>query len=60
MICSLRYNDPVMTEMLEATRDQLLIKGNQWGDAFWSVSTKTGKGENHLGSILMKKRGTIK
>ena len=29
-----------------------LIEGNHWGDVFWGVCK--GKGENHLGKILMK------
>ena len=31
-----------------------LIEGNHWGDVFWGVCK--GKGENHLGKILMKIR----
>ena len=31
-----------------------LIEGNHWGDVFWGVCK--GRGENHLGKILMKIR----
>ena len=34
----------------------LIEEGNHWGDTFWGVDLKTGKGENHLGKILMKIR----
>jgi ribA/ribD-fused uncharacterized protein len=44
---------------LEATSGALLIEGNDWGDKFWGVDLKTGKGENHLGVILMTVRSTL-
>ena len=31
-------------------------EGNLWGDVFWGVDLKTGKGENNLGKIIMKIR----
>lgn len=40
--------------LLVATGDQEIIEGNDWGDVFWGVCR--GKGENHLGKILMKVR----
>lgn len=36
------------------TGDMYLEETNAWGDTFWGVSK--GKGENHLGKILMKIR----
>lgn len=33
-----------------------LVEGNSFGDTFWGVDARTGKGENHLGKILMKVR----
>ena len=46
--------------MLLGTGDALLKEGNAWGDTFWGVSHKTGKGENHLGKILMQVREELK
>lgn len=39
---------------LDATAPRELIEGNWWGDTFWGVCR--GKGENHLGKLLMKIR----
>lgn len=36
------------------TGDAELIEGNTWGDTFWGVCK--GKGENHLGRVLMRVR----
>lgn len=43
-----------LTEKLLETGDHELIEGNAWGDQFWGVYR--GKGENHLGKILMQVR----
>jgi ribA/ribD-fused uncharacterized protein len=42
--------------MLMATGDQELIEWNDWGDTYWGKDIRTGKGENHLGRLLMKLR----
>jgi ribA/ribD-fused uncharacterized protein len=39
---------------LLATGDAELVEGNDWNDRFWGVCR--GKGENHLGRLLMKIR----
>ena len=36
------------------TGDEKLVEGNWWRDTFWGVCN--GKGENHLGKILMEVR----
>lgn len=46
--------------MLINTKDAMLIEGNNWGDVFWGVDSKTGEGFNHLGKLLMKIRDNIK
>ena len=46
-----------LAQKLLATGDQELIEGNWWGDTFWGVCR--GKGENHLGKILMEQRRKI-
>lgn len=42
--------------LLKATGNVLIQEGNCWGDAFWGVDLKTGRGENHLGKIIMEIR----
>ena len=49
---------PHLIEMLLQTGDEKLVEGNKWGDRFWGVCK--GKGENHLGKILMKIRDAYK
>lgn len=44
---------PLWTQLL-ATSPAELIEGNTWGDIFWGVCQ--GKGQNHLGKLLMKIR----
>lgn len=43
---------------LFATKDAILIEGNNWNDTYWGVCN--GKGENHLGIILMGIRDDLK
>lgn len=43
-----------LAERLLATGSQALVEGNRWGDTFWGVCR--GKGENHLGRLLMHRR----
>ena len=47
--------DPELRAKLLATGDAELVEGNAWGDTFWGVD-QSGKGENHLGKILMETR----
>ena len=39
---------------LHMTKPDELVEGNWWGDTFWGVCK--GKGENHLGKLLMEIR----
>lgn len=50
---------PELAARLVSTGDRLLIEGNNWRDRFWGVDSRTGKGENHLGQILMKIRAEL-
>jgi ribA/ribD-fused uncharacterized protein len=43
-----------LSERLLKTGSEQLIEGNYWNDYFWGVCR--GKGENHLGNLLMKVR----
>jgi len=57
-ITRLKYQDPVLQQLLLDTGDQEIIEGNTWGDTFWGVCD--GVGENHLGKIIMKIRKELK
>ena len=43
---------------LLATGDAKIVEGNTWGDTFWGVCR--GKGENHLGRLLMARREELR
>lgn len=49
-----KFNDPHLRVKLLATGDAELVEGNCWGDTYWGVCN--GRGENHLGRLLMKIR----
>lgn len=48
-----------LKQQLLATGDAELEEGNTWNDTFWGVHLKNGKGQNHLGKILMKVRAEL-
>lgn len=48
--------NPDLAARLIATGTMPLEEGNSFGDTFWGVDVRTGKGENHLGKILMMVR----
>lgn len=45
---------PSLKAKLIDTSDAILIEGNHWNDTYWGVCR--GRGENHLGKLLMKIR----
>ena len=51
--------NPDLLKKLIDTGDLELVEGNAWHDTYWGVDLKTGKGENHLGRILMKVRAEL-
>jgi len=55
----LKFQDPELRAQLKATGDQELQEGNNWNDTVWGINNKTGKGQNHLGRLLMKIRAEI-
>ena len=55
-----KFQDKELRKKLLATEDNVLEEGNTWGDTFWGVNSKTGKGKNHLGKLLMKIRDDLK
>lgn len=52
-----KFKEETLSELLLSTGDQELIEGNYWKDFYWGVCN--GKGENHLGKILMTVRKEI-
>lgn len=57
-VLNIKFQDPELRQKLIDTGDLELIEGNTWGDTFWGVYN--GKGENHLGKILMKIRKQLR
>ncbi len=47
-----------LAQCLLNTEDAMLTEGNYWGDRFWGVYE--GKGENHLGKLLMMIRKDLR
>lgn len=58
-ICLAKFsqNEELKTKLLE-TEDRHLEEGNTWGDKIWG--TVNGKGQNHLGKILMRVREELR
>lgn len=56
-LLTLKFQNPQLRKALLDTGDAQLIEGNKWNDTFWGVCN--GKGENHLGHILMEVRADI-
>ncbi len=46
------YNSELHGKLIE-TEDLVLVESNTWGDTFWGVNSRTGKGSNMLGNLLM-------
>jgi len=51
--------EPYKTQLLE-TGSEYIQEGNNWGDSYWGVDLKTGKGENKLGVLIMDIRSDIR
>jgi len=49
-----KFSNPELRKKLVETGNAELVEGNDWGDVFFGVCR--GKGENHLGRLLMKIR----
>ena len=45
-------NSELMAKLLD-TGQARLVEGNDWGDSFFGVDAETGRGQNHLGELLM-------
>lgn len=58
-ILAAKFSPPSpLAQPLLATGSRLLVEGNDWGDSFWG--TVEGRGENHLGRLLMEIRTVIR
>ena len=53
----IKFSKPDLQKRLLATGDAELIEGNTWNDCYWGVCR--GRGENHLGKLLMKIRNEM-
>lgn len=51
--------EPFKTKLIQ-TDNKYIEEGNWWGDEFWGVSFKSGKGDNNLGRMIMLIRRLIK
>ena len=52
--------NPNLRGKLLSTDELLIQEGNYWGDTYWGVCLKTGKGDNHLGKLLMRIREEVR
>lgn len=53
-----KFDNPQYRHLLLATGNRELIEGNTWNDTYWGVCK--GRGENHLGRILMRVRADLR
>lgn len=53
-----KFKNDRLSELLLSTGDEELIEGNFWNDTYWGVCN--GKGQNHLGKILMEVRNELR
>lgn len=59
MLLVQKFNQPEFKELLLSTGKRELIEGNYWHDNIWgecSCPKHKGKGQNHLGKLLMQIR----
>ena len=52
-------DDNTLTQKLIATYPKEIQEGNLWHDTFWGINLRTGKGQNHLGKLIMRIREDI-
>ncbi len=57
-LVNLKFQDTNFRKMLFDTGSKHLEERNSWGDVYWGTD-ETGRGENHLGKILMNIRAKI-
>lgn len=57
---SIKFAQEPFRSKLLSTGDELIQEGNNWGDKYWGVCLKTGKGKNALGKLLMSIRNELR
>lgn len=57
LLCKFTQNEDLKEKLL-STGDLEIVERNNWNDTFYGVCD--GKGENHLGKLLMKVREELK
>ncbi len=55
-----KYSQEPYITLLLNTGNVEIVEGNTWGDKFWGVDLKTGKGDNRLGQIIMDVRKELR
>ena len=57
---NLKFNQEPFKSLLLATKDEEIQEGNTWGDEFWGINLKNGKGLNYLGKLIMNERNKLR
>lgn len=52
------HKEPYMSALL-STKQVEIQEGNTWGDTFWGVDLRSGRGQNILGKIIMTIRAEL-
>ena len=55
-LLSIKFNQEPFKSLLCATGDCYIQEGNRFGDEFYGVDLRTGKGKNMLGHLIMQIR----
>ena len=55
----IKFSQEPFKSLLLDTVGMEIQEGNLWGDTFWGVDLKTGKGKNILGTLIMQIRGGL-
>jgi len=55
-----KFQHPILRTKLLATGDDKIQEGNRWGDEYWGVDLRTGKGQNILGKMIMQIRDDVR
>jgi ribA/ribD-fused uncharacterized protein len=55
-----KFSQEPYKQLLLDTKNQEIQEGNWWGDDFWGVNLKTGKGQNKLGKMIVQVRKEIR
>jgi ribA/ribD-fused uncharacterized protein len=58
-LVEIKFQDPTLRAKLLATGSEEIAELNTWNDTFWGVDIRSGKGDNHLGRILMDLRSSL-